>query len=199
ARVRYGTSGSLGGCRCGGPSSAQRWAHAALGIAARAEDAPVLLGYADVVNAGLAPAHQAVLAELPQLVAVAAPPLPGGIVALVLEAHGDAVALEAPHVLAQRVVELAGPLGPQELHDLRTPAAEQTALPPHRSPGVGERDPVRLTGGPVVLGGLDLLARGLLGERRKRRTRGHGGLPVLVTFSWPVPPARPSTGPAAPA
>src|SRR5262249_59311240 len=144
ARVRYGTSGSLGGCRCGGPSSAQRWAHAALGIAARAEDAPVLLGYADVVNAGLAPAHQAVLAELPQLVAVAAPPLPGGIVALVLEAHGDAVALEAPQVLAQRVVELAGPLGPQELHDLRSTGDEQVPVAPHRVLGIGEGDPLRV-------------------------------------------------------
>jgi hypothetical protein len=143
----------------------------------RAEDAAVRRDDRDVVDAGLAPAHQAVLAELPQLVAVTAPPLAGGVVALVLEAHGDAVAVEAPQVLAQRVVELAGPLGAQELDDLGPPCDEQVAVAPHRVLCIGERDALRVTGVPGVLGGLHLLARGLLVERRKRRTRGHGGLP----------------------
>ena len=53
----------------------ERELDAALSGRARAEDAPLGLGDRDVVDAGLPAAHQAVLVELPQLVAVAAPPL----------------------------------------------------------------------------------------------------------------------------
>src|SRR5688572_3428891 len=63
-----------------------------------------------VVDAGEAPAHQAVLGELPVLVAVGAEPVPRVVVPLVLEAHGDEVAHEAPELLLQPVVELAVPL-----------------------------------------------------------------------------------------
>src|SRR3954471_24568559 len=97
--------------------SAQIQRSAALGLRARAEDAPLGLLDRDVVDARLATAHVALVVELPLLVAVAAPPLAGGVAALVLEAHGDPVGGERPQVLAQRVVRLAVPLAGQELHD----------------------------------------------------------------------------------
>jgi hypothetical protein len=50
----------------------------------------------DVVDAGLAAGHQPVLVELPQLLAVAAPPLTVTVVAFVLEADGDPVVGPGP-------------------------------------------------------------------------------------------------------
>src|SRR5437016_4181816 len=66
----------------------------------------VLFRYLDVVDAGLAPAHQAVLVEFPLLVAVGAMPLATLVAPFVLKAHGDAVVVEGPEVLDQAVVEL---------------------------------------------------------------------------------------------
>src|SRR6476660_9490266 len=54
-------------------------------------EAAIFFRNLDVVDAGLAPAHQAVLVELPLLVAVGAVPLAGGIMPFVLEAHRDPV------------------------------------------------------------------------------------------------------------
>src|SRR6185369_15292173 len=56
----------------------------------------ILLGNHDVVDRRLASLHQAVLVELPLLVAVGAILLAARIVPFVLEAHGDAVAVESP-------------------------------------------------------------------------------------------------------
>src|SRR5689334_3498798 len=58
---------------------------------------------AHVVDARLATAHVAEVVELPQLVAVRAPPLSVRVLRLVLEADRDAVAREGPQVLAQPV------------------------------------------------------------------------------------------------
>lgn len=59
---------------------------------------PAAVGVVDggVVDAGFAAAHQSVLVELPQLVAVAAEPLSGVVVPFVLEADGDAVVRGIP-------------------------------------------------------------------------------------------------------
>src|SRR5579871_6939241 len=66
--------------------------------------APVLLGDRDIVDAGLATAHQAVLVELPLLVTVGTVPLPARIVPFILKPHRDAVAVERPEVLDQAIV-----------------------------------------------------------------------------------------------
>src|SRR5690606_15338556 len=63
-------------CWRGARRSPQRDVDPVLGRGARAADAPVGLGDRDVVDARLAPPRQPPLVELPQLVAVAAPPLP---------------------------------------------------------------------------------------------------------------------------
>jgi hypothetical protein len=143
-------------------------------LRSRAEPSPVVLVDGNVVDAGLAPPHQAVLVELPQLVAVAAVPLVAVVVPLVLEADGDAVLAEVPQALAQRVVELLLPLGGEEVDNLGAAADEGVAVPPDRLFGVGQRDPVWISGVPGVFGGLDLHAGGRQVEGRERRARiGH--------------------------
>ena len=58
--------------------------------------AAIFLGDRDVVDAGFAAAHQAVLVELPLLVAVGAMPLAGIVVPLILKPHRDAIADRRP-------------------------------------------------------------------------------------------------------
>src|SRR3954471_21846025 len=71
----------------------------------------------DIVDAGLAPPHQAVLVELPLLIAVGAMPLPGLVVPFILEAHGDAVLIERPEILDQAIVVLPSPFAGEEFDD----------------------------------------------------------------------------------
>src|SRR5712672_2945732 len=59
----------------------------------------------DIVDAGFAAAHQAMLVEFPLLVAVGAMPLPGIVMPFVLKPHRDAVAVERPDILDQAIVE----------------------------------------------------------------------------------------------
>src|SRR5262249_29870115 len=136
---------------------------------ARPEDSPLALVDRDVVDARLSPAHQPVLVELPELVAVAAPPAAVPVVALVLEADRDPVGLETPEVLPQRIVELALPLLSQECHDLLATGDESVAIAPDRVDRVRARDPLGLTGVPGILCRLHLLRRCLVCERRQRR------------------------------
>ena len=91
------------------PGLLDREAALRLGLGARAEDAAVGRLDGHVVDAGLPAAHGALGVELRQLVAVAAPALPVGVVPLVLEPDGDPVVGERPQLLAERVVELALP------------------------------------------------------------------------------------------
>src|SRR5436190_16226361 len=75
-------------------ASAQREFLSSLVGRSRAERTPLGLLDLEVVNARLASSHESLLVELPQLVAVAAPPLAFTVVAFVLEAHGDAILVE---------------------------------------------------------------------------------------------------------
>src|SRR3954465_10700798 len=83
----------------------------------RPAEAAVLLGNHDIVDAGFAAAHQAVLVELPLLVAIGAMPLPGIVMPLVLKPHRDAVLIERPEILDQAVLVLLRPLPGEERHD----------------------------------------------------------------------------------
>src|SRR6185312_2909227 len=66
--------------------------------------AAVLFGNRDIVDAGFASAHQAVLVELPLLVAVGAMPLAGIVMPFILKAHGDAIVVERPEILDQAIL-----------------------------------------------------------------------------------------------
>ena len=59
------------------------------------EELAVSCRYGDIVDACL-PAHQAVVVEFPEFVAVTAEPLARVIMPFVLEAHGDATVVEGP-------------------------------------------------------------------------------------------------------
>src|SRR5690242_10648791 len=151
----------------------ERELRAAFGLGTGTEDAPLGLLDRDVVDAGLPAAHQAVLIELPEFVAVAAPPPARRVVALVLEADRDPVPVEGPQVLAQGVVELAIPLGGEELDDRVAPGEEGVPVTPGRVRGVGTRDPLGVARVPGILGGLHLGQGAFTVEGRQRRSVGH--------------------------
>src|SRR6266700_8186543 len=166
----------MAGCR-GRPRLLERELYAALAGRAGAEDAALGLLDRDVVDARLPAAHQAVLVELPQLIAVAAPPPAIRVMGLVLEPDRDPVLAERPQVLAQGVVELAVPLGGKELDDRGPPGEEGVAVAPGRIHGVGARDALGIAGVPGVLGGLHLGQGAFPVERRERRAVGHERAP----------------------
>src|SRR6185503_5821199 len=60
-----------------------------------------------------------------------------------------------------------------ERDDLVPPRDELVTVAPDRVLGVRERHPLRVAGVPGILRGLDLRQRGLLGERRERRSGSH--------------------------
>src|SRR3954471_10054776 len=132
----------------------------------RAEDAPLTRVDLHVVDACLTPAHEPVLVELPELVAIAAPPLAAAVMAFVLKSHGNAVAVEAPEVLAQRVVQLDLPLLRQKGDDRLPSRKEEVAVAPDGIDGVGLRDPFWISGVPRIFRGLHLLRCALAREGR---------------------------------
>src|SRR5690606_22702473 len=103
-----------------------------LALAPRIADEPTLvLLDRDVVDARLSAAHETVVGELPELVAVRPMPSAGSVMPLVLEAHRDPPLAECPEALTQPVVELPLPLAPQEVFD-RGPALDKLVpVPPH--------------------------------------------------------------------
>src|SRR2546427_5436779 len=84
----------------------------------------------DVVGARLAALHQAMLVELPLLVAMGANPACRGVAGLVDEADGDAICREGPHLLDEAILELALPLAGEKGVDCRPPFKELRAIAP---------------------------------------------------------------------
>src|SRR5262245_60636747 len=105
---------------------------------------PVIFAFAflerQIVDAGDAQAHQAVLVELPVLVAIAAEPVAAVVVPLISEAHGNAILAEGPDLLDQPIVELALPLAHQERLDGLAALKHLGAIAPAAVDRVGERD-----------------------------------------------------------
>src|SRR5881398_2509218 len=121
----------------------------------------------DVVDARLAAFHQAVLVELPLLVAMGAKPACRRIVGLVDEADGDAICGEGPHLLDEAILELALPLAGEKGLDCRPPFKELRAIPPPAVFRVCERDARGVAAVPRVLGETGLLRGGFGVERRQ--------------------------------
>src|SRR5260370_12397125 len=96
-----------------------------------------------IVDAGDAEPHQALLVEFPVLVAVAAEPVAAVVVPLISEAHRDAVLVERPEFLDQPVIELAVPFAPQERLDRRAALQKLRAVAPAAVDRIGERNPRR--------------------------------------------------------
>ena len=81
-----------------------------------------------VVDAGNAHPHQAVLVELPVFVAVAAKPLAAIIVPLVGKAHCDAIFAEGPDFLDEPVIEFADPFAPRNASMASRPCRNSARL-----------------------------------------------------------------------
>jgi hypothetical protein len=126
-------------------------------LSSESEVAAVGFGDDDVVDAGFVATHGAIVVEFPELVAVAAVPLAGGVVPFVLEPHRHPVAAESPEALSQHVVEFAFPLGGVEFDYGRASGEELVAIAPVRVGSVGEADVVGVAGVPGVYGCLDFL------------------------------------------
>src|ERR1700722_13387470 len=124
----------------------------------------------DIVDAGFAPAHQAVFVEFPLLVAVGAMPLPGVVVPLVLKPHRDAVAVERPEILDQAILMLPRPFAGEKRHDRGAAFEEFGAIAPAAVLGIGQRDAFGIAQVPGIFGHPGLLGGGFSGERRKRGT-----------------------------
>src|SRR5258705_3957393 len=145
----------------------------------RPVEAPFALLDGDIIDAGLAPPHQAVFVELPLLVAVGAMPLPGLVVPFILETHSDAVLVERPEILDQAVVVLPSPFAREKLNDRLAPLEEFGAVTPAAILGIGQRYPYRIARIPGVFRHARLLGSGFAGEGRQRRTR-HENSPRLA-------------------
>jgi hypothetical protein len=135
---------------------------------------PVVLAFAlldrDIIDAGDAKPHQAVLIEFPVLVAVAAEPITAVVVPLIGKAHGDTVLTEGPHFLDQPVVQLAVPFARKKFLDGLAALQEFGTISPAAVGRVGERDAGGIAGIPYIFGLACLLRSSLGGERRKRRS-----------------------------
>jgi hypothetical protein len=129
---------------------------------------PIGLGDRLFVDTAVTDLHQAVLAELPVLVAIGPEPMAAVVVVLVGVAHGDAIAGKGPEFLDQPVVEFAVPFSGQERLDLSPAVQELGAIAPAGVLRIGQSDLGRVAAVPAVFGEPDLLDGGGFGKRRQR-------------------------------
>src|SRR5260370_37303089 len=146
------------------------------------EKLAIAFGDGHVVDAGFPPTHQAIVVELPEFVAVAAEPLAGVVVPLVLEADRDAAVVESPKVLHQPIVKFSLPFPGQERLDLAAAVYELIAVAPNRVSGVGQGDANRIARVPGVFGGTHLGQCRLQRERWSNGNR-HGHLLSAKEFA----------------
>src|SRR5215475_10588533 len=143
------------------------------------------LGDRQVVDAGIAQAHQPLVIKLPILVTIGAQPVAGIVVPFIGEAHGDAIVGKSPQLLDQSIVELARPFAAQERLDLGAPHREFGAIAPAAVLGIAERDALGVARVPGILGHAHLLHGGLACERRKRGTA-HALMLLVVAYACPI-------------
>src|SRR5450759_3984767 len=102
-----------------------------------------------VVDAGMAEAHQAVLIKLPVLVSVGPEPVAGIVVKLIGETDGDTIFSKGPEFLNKAIIDFPDPFAGQEFDDLRPALKELAPIPPTAVGRVGKRDAFRITTIPV--------------------------------------------------
>src|SRR5262249_20173181 len=155
-----------------------------------ATEGPVIFALAildrQVVDAGDAPPHQAILGELPVLIAIAAKPVAGIVMPFICKAHGDPVVAECPHFLNQPVIELAIPFAREKRFDLLAAVNELGAVAPDAVDGIGEGDAGGIASVPGIFGEARLL-RGGLGCERRQRWAGHRLTPTCSSSSVLAP------------
>src|SRR5438045_1888632 len=90
------------------------------------------LGFLDrqIVDAGDAYGHQALIVKLPIFVTVTPKPLPAVVVPLIREAHRDSVLTKCPDLFNQSIVQLTLPFARQKGFDLSATLNELIAVSP---------------------------------------------------------------------
>src|SRR6185437_12252650 len=97
-------------------------------------------GNRQVVDAGDAQAHQAVLVELPVLVAVRPEPEPAVVMPFVCKTYGDPVALPCPDFLDQPILQFPLPFPGQKRLDCGAAIDELGPVSPAAVLGIAQRD-----------------------------------------------------------
>jgi hypothetical protein len=121
-----------------------------------------------VVDAGMAEAHQAVLVKLPVLVSVGSDPVAGIVVKLIGEADGDSISGKGPEFLNKAIIDFPDPFAGQKFDDLRPALKELAPIPPTAVGRVDKRDAFRITTILPILGRAYLLYRSLAREWGQR-------------------------------
>src|SRR5271170_5238287 len=83
-----------------------------------------------IVDRRMARRRQAILVELPVLVAIRTKPVARIVVPFVSEADGDTIVAKRPQFLDETVVKLARPLAPKKRGDLLAPGEELGPVAP---------------------------------------------------------------------
>src|SRR5262245_13410367 len=139
-----------------------------------------------VVDAGDAPPHQAVLVELPVLVAIAAKPVAGIIVPFICKPHSDPVVAVRPYFLNQPIIELAIPFARAKRLNRLAAVNELGPVAPDAIDGIAEGDAGGIAAVPGVFGEARLL-RGGLGRERRQRWAWHRLTPTCSSSSVLAP------------
>src|SRR6266550_5438760 len=120
----------------------------------------------EIVDAGMAKPHQAMVTKLPILIAIRAEPIPGIIVPFVGEAHGNAIPGVSPEFFDKPVVQFFRPLALQKLDDLLPSVRKLGAVSPTRVDCVSQGHLFRITRIPSIFRQANLLNGSLASERR---------------------------------
>lgn len=120
-----------------------------------------------VVDAGNAASHVALIVELPVLVPVRTEPLPGVVMPLIGKSDGNPVSMERPQLLDETVIQLLIAFTGQELHDGVTSGKKLRAVTPDTVRRIRQRHSLRVARVPGVFGHVDFLGCGLRVEWRQ--------------------------------
>ena len=155
---------------------------------------PFTLLNGQVVDAGDATHHQALVVEFPIFIAIGAIPMAAVVVPLIGKADGDAVISAGPEFFDQAVVKLAAPFALQEGNDGLAPLDKLGPIAPDAVAAVGQGDPLGVAAIPAVFGQTHFLGGGCGRERWQGRTGsfrcrlagsagGHGGGEMICGIS----------------
>jgi hypothetical protein len=104
-----------------------------------------------VVNAGIAPSHQATIVELPVLVPERSEPVATVVMSLVGKSDGDPIAAKGPEFLDQPVIQLSPPFCRKKRQDCFPPGHKFSTVSPLAVYAVSQSDPGRVAAVPAGL------------------------------------------------
>jgi hypothetical protein len=130
---------------------------------------PLCLLNRHIIDACMPPLHQSLLVELPVLISIRSIPLPCDIVTLIAKPYGNSVRIKCPQLLDQPVLQLSSPLSSQKLHNLLSPCKKLRPVTPNAVYRIRQRNALRITRIPSILGSTNLQNGSLPCKRRHKR------------------------------